>query len=424
MTKSSYELLYGSRGIDTEYERDKVEYRPNIGYTKEVVIQNLQPEVKSIIERSRRFTVSQSLLDYDELIKEIDIILQDLEKRNDKKLIDKLVEHLKQKRIKEAALLEKEQCGYKQTGDLEIYSLLFNIKESISAQREFIDNRFKVQFTDETDLEKIEAAELKAIDDWELLEAQVLEGYSLLAEHDEDDEQPIMDENLFPNIQDLNYDVLAQIEQDKRKQEIFHTTLADTAYIHRNRYFMILNIIEKSKVLVYNSKSLIDKNLKGLILSLKDLGDLNIAKAHLILNFNDIQDQHLSIKGRMSTLDKEKEIFASEKHYLHQQLEVKTTEPLKNWLFEQEEQMSGSMDLFAHYMIDSIDNAKQTYDSNMADILNFYKSEADFYEQQTNFLRSKEEIRRFYRILEDLEGVQEIHSAWVEEYLKAEGYSI
>lgn len=423
MKQNAYEALYGSSGIDTNYEREQIEYRPDLSYKKEDAIQNLQPDIKNNIERSRRFTISQSLLDYDELLKEIDIILKDLEKRNNKKLIGDLIEHLKQKRIKEAAVLEKDNCGYKQTGDLEIYSLLFHIKESISSQREFLDERFKTQFTDETDPEKIEEAEAKSIDEWELLEAQVLEGYSLLANHDEDDEQPIMDERLFPNIQDLNYDVLEQIEQNKRKQEVLHSTLADTSYIHKNRYFMVLNIIEKTKILVYNSKLLVDNNLKSFILNLKELGDLSVAKAHLVLSFSDIQDQHMSIKGRMITLDNQKEIFASEKHYLHQQLEVKTTDPLKNWLFNQEEEISGSMDLFAHYMIDSIDKSKKTYESNMADILNFYKSEADFYEQQTSFLRNKEEIRRFYRILEDLEGVQEIHASWVEEYLKAEGYS-
>ncbi|HDX9713158.1 hypothetical protein PDL03_19185 [Bacillus cereus] len=424
MMKNAYEELYGSKGIDTNYEREKIEYRPSIGYTKEMAIQNLQPQVKGIIERSRKFTVSQSLLDYDELINEVNVILKDIKERNDNQLIDKLTENLKQRRVKEAALLEKEYCGYKQKGDLELYSLLFNIKESITSQREFIDSRFRVQFTNESDLEKIEKAELKSIEEWEFLEAQVLEGYSILAEAHEDDEEPIMDENLFPNIRELNYEVLTKMEQIKRKQEMFHITLADTSYIHKNRYFMILNVIEKAKILVYDSKSLIDKNLKAFILSIKEFGDLSIVKSHLVLNFNDIQDQHLSIKGRMISLDVEKEIFASEKHYLHQQLEVKTTEPLKNWLFNQEEQMSGSMDLFATYMINSIDNVKKTYESNIADILNFYKSESDFYEKQTNLLRNKEEIRRFYRILEDLEGVQEIQGPWIEEYLRAEGYSI
>lgn len=424
MSGETFETLYGSKGIDTPYERETITYKPDITYSKKDLREILRPETINSLERSRTFTISHNLSEYDELIQEIDQMLQDLEARNDAGLISRLKDLLSQKAYKEIMAFERENSGYQQTGDFELYSLLYHMKESAIVRRDFLDERFRTQFTNETEIEKIQEAEEASIREWEQMEALVTEGYKELAiQHDEEDFS-IQDESLSTHPAELSYEYLEQLDRNKRSKELLHTSLADTSYVHRNRYFMFLEIVEKARVLVYHANSLIDMNLKDFVLSLNGMAGLSAPKSHLILNFRKVKEKHEGLKGRMMTIEDEKESFASEKQFLYQQLEIKTVEPIKNWMYQQEEEYSGALDMFSQYMVDSMIESRSTYEKTIADMLNFYKSEADFYDQQIYFLKNKEEIRKFYRILEDLEEVEEIHGEWVEEYLKANGYSV
>lgn len=421
----SFDKIYGGRGIDTSYEREKVEYRPQLKFKKEQLEFILRPETKQAIERSRTFTISHNLSEYDELIAEVDQMLKDIEARNKPDLMKTLNVCLSERKYKEQFILEKQLSGYDQSGDYELYSLLYNMKESMQVRRDFIDNKFRTQITNETSIESIQESEEKSISEWEQLEARVLEGYKDIMNHDDEDEvHPLDDDTLTVNSTHLTYGEIEKLEKEKRTKEMFHTSLADTSYVHRNRYFMFLEIIEKARILTYHSNSLVDKNLKSFILSLKDLGNMTTAKAHLILQFKKVKDKHESLKGRMMTLDDEKETFASEKQYMYQQLETKTTEPLKDWLYQQNDDVSGALDIFSSYLVDSMKDSRKNYEDSLSDMLNFYKSEADFYDQQINFLKNKEEIRKFYSILKDLEDVEQIQGEWVEEYLKANGYTV
>lgn len=421
----SFDKIYGGRGIDTPYEREKVEYRPQLKFKKEQLEFILRPETKQAIERSRTFTISHNLSEYDELIAEIDQMLKDIEARNKPDLMKTLNVYLSERKYKEQFILERQLSGYDQSGDYELYSLLYNMKESMQVRRDFIDDKFRTQITNETSIESIQESEEKSIGEWEQLEARVLEGYKNIMDHDDEDEvHPLDDDTLTVNSTHLTYTEIEKLEKEKRTKEMFHTSLADTSYVHRNRYFMFLEIIEKARILTYHSNSLVDKNLKSFILSLKDLGNMTTAKAHLILQFKKVKDKHESLKGRMMTLDDEKETFASEKQYMYQQLETKTTEPLKDWLYQQNDDVSGALDIFSAYLVDSMKDSRKNYEDSLSDMLNFYKSEADFYDQQINFLKNKEEIRKFYSILKDLEDVEQIQGEWVEEYLKANGYTV
>jgi len=426
MSNEEFDQVYGSKGIDTLYEREAITYRPVIKYKKDQLAVLIREEIQQSIERSRTFMISNNLSDYDELIEEVDQMLKDIEERNPKDLISSLKSLLQGKKVNEVITFEREHCGYRQTGDFELYTLLYNMKQSMQTRRDFLDERFRTQITDETELTEIEKAESSSIDEWEQLEAQVNQAYQELAKHGEDDDHyhPLDDDSLSFNIEHLNYDELQTLEDKKRNKEIFHTSMADTSYIHRNRYFMFLEVIEKSKTIVYDANTLIDHNLKDFILSLSELGNLSAAKAHLILQFKSIKEKHEALKGRMMTIDDEKESFASEKQYMYQQLETKTIEPLKSWLYSQEEDISGALDIFSGYMVNSMQNSRSTYESSIADMLNFYQSEASFYDEQITYMKNKEEIRKFYRILEDLGDVTNITSDWVEEYLKLNGYSV
>lgn len=421
----AFSQLYGDKGIDTPYEREKITYRPNLAYKKEKIRELLRPEVKQSIERARRFTISNNLSDYDELVAEIDQMMKDIEARNTPSLMTQFKEMLAQKQYKEITAFERTYSGYNQTGDFEIYSLLHYMRESAGTRRDFIDERFRTQITNETEIENIQEVETASIDNWELLEAKVIQGYQDMIHLEEEDHiHPSDDDSLFMNNEELSYDYLAELEKQKRNAELLHTSLADTSYVHTNRYHMLLGVVQKLRILTYYPQSLVDKNLKDFIMSLSELGSMSAPKAHLILQFRKIKEKQESYKGKMMTIDDEKETFASEKQYMYQQLETKTIEPMKQWLYNQTEEVSGALDIFSEYMVGSMQESRTTYEDSLSDMLNFYKSETDFYDQQILFLKNKEEIRRFYSILEDLEDVEQIRGEWVEEYLKANGYSV
>lgn len=426
MTDETFDQLYGNKGIDTDYERDTITYRPNLKYTKESIQTLLFPDIQQSIERARTFTISQNLSEYDELIAEVNQMLTDIEARNDVKQMTLLKSYIAQKQFSDLFAFEKEQSGYQQTGDYELYSSLSFMRDSMQTRRDFLDTRFRTQFTDETDLEKITEAESNSIDEWEQLEAKVAESYQGIVNQEEDPNHihPLDDDSLTTNQEHLNLETLDALEKQKRNKELFHTSLADTSYIHRNRYFLFLETIEKAKVLVYSANSLIEDGLKEFMMSLNNLSDVSVLKSHLILQFKKIKEKHESLKGRMMTLDDEKETFASEKQFMYQQLETKTTEPIKSWLYEQEEGTSPALDLFSGYMVQSIQSSRSSYTNINADLLNFYQSESDFYEQQFYFLKEKEQIRKFYRIIEDLGDAGEIQGDWVDEYLKVNGYTV
>jgi hypothetical protein len=425
VTDERFDDLYGGKGIDTPYEREKITYRPQINYTPKELNAILRPETKQAIERSRTFTISQNLAEYDELIQDIEQILKDLAERNPSQLIEELVSLLTAKKYKEVIDFERQHSGYLQSGDYELYSLLFNMKASCQVRRDFIDERFRTQLTSEQDIQKIQEAEEQAIMGWEQLEADVLESYKkLTVDNHEDEDFSIQDSSLTTSTQELTYEILEKAERLKRNKELLHTSLADTSYVHRNRYFMFLEIVEKAKVLVYHSNSLINQGLTEFIMSMQDMTDYAAPKSHLILSFRRVKEMHEALKGRIMTIEDEKESFASEKQYLYQQIETKTVEPIKHWMYLQEDGSSEALDMFSQFMMDSLTTSRKSYDDTLSDVLNFYKSEADFYDQQIQFLKNKEEIRKFCRILEDLGEVTNIQRDWVEDYLKMNGYGV
>lgn len=420
---NSFESLYGKQGIDTPYEREQFTYRPDLSYTKEYIRQILPQEIQQQIERSRTFKLSQVLMDYDELIKDIEQMLSDIEERNNPDKMRELKSLLKNKDYKELSTFEKENSNYNQTGDFEMYSMLFQLRETLVLRREFLDNRFRTQITNQTEIEDIQQAEDHLIDEWEQIEAKTLEGYQKLMEH-EDEGDAIDDESGSTQIPFLNYEDLEVLERQKRKKELFHISLADISYVHRNRCLMLINLVENAKILVYRSNDLIKDQLKEFILSFNDLHDIQAVKIHLILAFRDIRKKHQGLKGQMMMIDNEKETIASEAQYTYQQLELETIEPIKEWLYNYSDLTGNSMNRFAKYMVSSLKNTKENYNYGLSDLLNLYRKELYFYSQKLDFLREKEEIRKFYRILEDLEGMEEIQPKWVDEYLKMNGYEI
>jgi hypothetical protein len=402
--------VFGGKGIDTPYERELIDPEIHIDLPEKTSSYQILPDTLNMIERSREFRLSKALMDYRDLLQQIQDLLSKLEQRNSTQAFKDFIMMLSSgnKTFHELLAIENQNSGYKDTSDFELYAMLFRMGKSIETRIEFLDKYFRTQLTSETDPEIIEQEEIASILEWEKTENELVEYYLQLS-HEPDEDIDIEKE-------------IQRLERKKRQYERLHNTLADTSFIHRNRYKMFVDVIEQAAMLIDNPKSLIDGEMGYFIKQLSNFNDLKAVKTHLILLFRQYKEKHQALKGKYMLIDDMKETFLSEKHYLLQRISRDSIDPIRNWLYEQSESTSRALDIFANLMVNSIERSKQQYEDSITDILKFYRKEAVFYHQQMAYIQKKEEIRLFLRIIEDLEEVNEISDEWIDEYLKVNGY--
>jgi hypothetical protein len=415
------EELYGGKGIDTPYEREKVEYQPHLEYPGNERYYRLDPQIIRKIERSKEFSLAQTLMDYDQLIDEFQALLDELEKRNDKPLFHEMIQALNNKKYQDAMKDEDQLSGPRDTSDAELYVICYRIKASCVRRRNFLDQHYRSQLTNETDMQLVQEAEQQSINDWVEAENEFIRlTDELKAAHQEayDDEELETSETVA-YLEQAVYDQ----EVTKKNKEVFHTTIADTAYIHRNRTAIFFDLLNRIKMLVYTPQVVMPSDLKTFILKVASLNDTASAKAHLILAFRSFKEKQNAEKGQYMLLDDNKEDYISKLQWFHQQLESKAGTPLKNWLYNQTDD-SEAFNVFADFLVGSLQDNNQKYNNSLTDLVKFYQQEGIYYEKQLFYIQKKEQIRRFLRILEDLEGVSVITEDWATEYLTANGYDV
>lgn len=402
------ETLFGQKGIDTPYERELIDHNPQIEFPQKKSTYQISRDTFLTIERSKEFLISQAILDYQELVNRLDDLLVTIEKRTHTDTLQALKERLANKKFHDVMEMENEITSYDVTGDYEVYTILYRMRDSAYTRMEFLSGNYRTQFTEETDSDLATEAELNAIMEWEKAELDLNEAY----------EEVSHDTELANELEGK----LKMLENRREALSSLHTTLADTAYIHKNRYVMFEDIINQAESLVNHPQMMISGNVRTLMDQLVVMKNLGAMQAHLILTYRVAKDQHNALKGKQLMVDDQKEQFASEKSFFYQQLKTNTVTPLRDWLYEQEEDLSDSLDLFAGIMVESIDKTSKQYDSTLADLLNFYQNETVFYDQQMTFLQKKEQIRLFLSILKDLEETEEVTDEWADEYLRVNGY--
>jgi hypothetical protein len=401
--------FFGDKGIDTPYERELIDPEVNIEFPEKTSEYQILPDTLNMIERSREFRLSKALMNYQELYDEIQALLSKIEERNSNdSAFKEFVQALQtsSKNIYELLEIENQHSGHTDSGDFELYGMLFRMGKSISVRMTFLDQYFRTQLTDKTNIDEIEQAELDSISEWEKKENEIAAIYLELS--DEIDEAAETEIN--------------KLEEEKRVYERLHTTLADISFIHQNRYLMFSEVVQQAKILVEHPTSLIDGDMRYFLKQLSMLPDLSTAKIHLLLLFRQYKEKLQSLKGKYAFIDDMKETFLSEKHYLFQRITRNATDPIRKWLYDQIESASRTLDIFASLMVNAIKRSKEQYEDSMMDLLKFYRKEAVFYYEQIAYLQKKEQIRLFLRIIEDLQETSEITDEWIEEYVKANGY--
>jgi hypothetical protein len=402
--------FFGGKGIDTPYERELIDPDIHIEWPEKRSEYQVMPDVMNLIERSREFRLSKALMNYQWLYDEIQSLLGVIEERNQQNSRFKEYHNaLKDpsKSLQELIIMEDQYSTYMDSCDIELYGLLYRIGESIRVRMTFLDEFFRTQLTEETNLELIEQAELSSIAEWERIENSITAFYLELSDE--------IDETADTSIQ--------QLEKKRQIYMDLHNTLADISFIHQNRYAMLLETVEQAKLLIEHPQQLLGNNLSYFIQQLTQLSDWKAAKTHLLLLFRKYKEQLYSLKGKYAMVDDMKETFLSEKQYLFQRMLRHSAHPLREWLYEQEESLADTLDVFAGLMTEALQQSKEQYEDSMMDLLKFYRQEAVFYYEQITCIQKKEQIRRFLKIIEDLYKNNHITEEWIEQYLNEQGYA-
>jgi len=405
--------LFGGKGIDTPYEHKQMEYHPELSYPQHKKGLQLDPQIIRNIERAKDFTISQSLFDYDNLIQNIQELMNTIETRNRTEDFKLFKDALNTK--KKVVDIENKLCGYDGSGDAEIYHILYKMLNSCTRRREFLDKKFRTQFTNKTDAEQIQQAENDSIDEWHQMQNQFIDLQNQLATYQPSDEEEGSSEA------DIYMQEAANQELAVNNKASLHNTLADTGYIHRNRTTMFNQILGQLQILVNSPQMLMPSDLKDCIMTMAT-GDLTAIKAHLILTFNQTKKDQNALKGAYIMMDDDKEDFISNQQWFHQQLETSVNNPLKNWLYNQSDTNHAFNDL-ADLLVGSLEHTQKTYKNSNNDLLKFYQQESTYYANQIAFIQKKEQIRQFLRIIEDIGDVRSLTVEWITNYLQAHGYS-
>ncbi|RHW31977.1 hypothetical protein [Oceanobacillus profundus] len=404
----NHQRWYGNKGIDTPYERSLIYYRPNLVFPEKESSHPMTLDVIRQISRSQDFMMTSAILDYRALAERIQELLNMIFGRAESSSFSEYLELLNENKLTEVIEFENSHNGYDGTLDYELYTMLYLMKKSVEEQADFLDENYRTQYTDKTEDEQMIEAEGESINNWIRTE------YDLSALYDEVSHGADYDPIIQAEIDAL--------EKKRRDLDQLHTTIADSAYTHRNRYLNLDEIVDKADILINQPQQFIDGNVELLMNQLANANNLPDFRSHLILSFKEYKQKHNLMKNQYMMIDVQKEIYASERSYTYQQIMTKTNDNIKNWLYEQPEDTGKSFDLFANIMVESIKQTKEVYENTLADLMSFYRQEAVFYGRQITLIQKKEEIRHFIRIIEDLEDVVRPSEEWIKEYVQNKGY--
>lgn len=412
--KMIQDSLFGGKGIDTKYERSLIYYRPLLSYLREY--QPLMPEVEvnQDIERAERFPVYQIVYDYNELLDEIENMFILIRNKVAKEKIDEIEMHFKNKSYNKIFDFENSVENINQYNYLEYYTMGLFIKESIQFRLDEVIDKYVKQYTDEVDPEKIKEAEEVSIEEWKQLEQKSMS-------IEEDYEKGLI--SVSSSDEYAYDDVLAELVNDletmKQDKYDLHTTLADLGYIHRNRYFMMLHIIDSLYSLVESIQSLVPNDIENLIYAFdKNKSKLNSIKAHLLIQYKNAKEQHSLAKGQYTNYVSKKETLANDKQYFYQQVVNNTKNDLMDFVYANINDESDSVQMMNEIIVGSMVESNDNYNNVLAEIFNFYKEEANFYQEMLLKIQAKEKIKVLYRIIEDIGEVSVLTKEWIANYVE------
>ena len=270
-------------------------------------------------------------------------------------------------------------------------------------QVKFQYDYYAPQFTEDRSLDSLIVEEHNSISDMVIKQNDFLHAVRE-SEHDEDSE---------------DWD---SMNKEIRKLSLLHETNGDIAFSHINRQSYLDVTVTRCEDLVYRHKEMVEGNMEHMIHAVNSMSNKEMLKTQLLIKFSDLKRQHAASKGQYSSYSEAIESYGSEVAYLQKNIKTAATEQTMSWLYEQEPTESRSLDELNELLVDGIEISEKMYESSNGSMTQFYKSEANFFVGQLNFIQEKQKIRLFFSIIEDLEDSREITTEWVENYLVSKGY--
>lgn len=405
--------LFGYLGLDSKYERDLVYYRPLLKYLKDET--SLFPEIDAYqpIQRAELFPVYQVVYDYEELIEELDSMLTLIRTKENNLSLDTIDKYFKNKEYDEMFKYERTLYDVGNINYVPYYITGLFLMDTLSFRLDEVIEKFVSQYTSETNDKEIEKAERKSISEWKQLEQK-----SLTLEEDYENELIKIEEDESYEYNSVMGSLSEELDRLRSEKYDLHTTMADLGFIHRNRYFLLLQVIEGLYSLVESPMSSIKGNLSDLIYSIhNNRAAIPSMKAHLLISQKQAYDEYSVTEKQYTNYISQKESLANDKQFFYQQVINGTKSDIVSFLYASQEIESDSVNDFSEIMMTSLKSSEEEYDGILAETLNFYREEAEFYKDILIKIRKVEKMRAYGRICTELEDKDMLSVEWVTDYV-------
>lgn len=411
----SKDELFGFLGIDSKYEKELIYYRPLLTYLKDKSLLSPEISINQDIQRVEEFPVYQIIYDYQELLDELESMFKLIYQKEEYSLLKEIETYFADEEYEKIFEIENNRDEIGTSSYLEYFTTGLFIKNSISFRLDEVIDKYVSQYTDEREPDKIKAAEQTSVEEWKQLEQK-----SLTLEDDYENGRIEIEDNDTYEYENVIADLSNDLESLKDDKFSLHTTLADLGYIHRNRYFLMLQIIDGLYSLVESPMSGVAYEVEDLIYSLH-AGKEGIPsiQAHMLIQFKQAKEEHRISKAQYSNYLSNKESLANDKQYFYQQVNNETKTDIVDFLYSTMEKDSNALTVFNELLVKSLVSADEEYNGTLAEVLNFYQEEATFYQEILLKIQNKEKIKAYYRICGDIRVIENLTVEWVNQYAES-----
>lgn len=418
--------LFGYLGIDTSYERKLFYYRPLIkalrGIGNGESISDADKDIKVL--RAEEFTITKAISAYRVLIERIEGILEDIKRREDPTLFDRVRTLYDQGKFEELISLDQLKDQVHQRSYIEFHYMCRLMLTSLNSRLVEVIEKFGSQFSEEksdaaiAEAERISIAEMNAL--YQSLNKLKPTVNELVNEESDyhthehgDDEDYLADEHTS------TYNLmLADVNKLIQEKNRFHQTIADLSMIHQNRCAMINEMCDIIEVMVNNLFNLYDEGIEEAIHLFHENNGAAVIMVASKGNFDKIKAKQIQQKAKLFEYQNKLESFVFDKQFFYQQLEQTYNESAitfsSNLLYNDNE----TIRRLNNIVISSVEENKHSYNKTLKDMLNYYKQEAEAFKNSLDLAIDKEEVRLFYYIGDSLKNTQTINVEWMEAFFE------
>lgn len=418
--------LFGYLGIDTSYERKLVYYRPLIKALRGVggasSISEGDKDIKVL--RVEEFTITKAISAYRTLIERIEGILEDIRKREDPVLFERVRTLYDDGKFQELLALDSYSDKVNTRCYVDFHYMCRLMLTSLNSRLVEVINKFGTQFTEDKSDDAIAEAEALSIEEMNVLyqtlknlEPTVNEITNGIDDHGpshDDDEIPTTSSNYEITYQQTLRDVNDLINEKNR----FHQSIADLSMIHQNRCAMINEMCDIISVMINHLFNLYNEDIEDAIHLFHENNGSSIMMVAATTNFSSIKTKQIQQKAKLFEYQERIESFAFDKQFFYQQMEQNYNNNAINLSSNLLYNDNPTVKRVNSLVISSIEENKHSYNKTIKDMLNYYKQEAEAFKNTLDLAIDKEEVRLFYLIGESLKNVHTINVEWMENFFE------